>query len=57
MTGHTAPHALLERCRAVLGNHEWTPLLRDRLLTISIGYALGQPVTFATALNRADQHL
>lgn len=57
VTDHTAAHSLLERCRAVIEEHDWTPLLGDRPLTISIGYALGQPVTFAAALNAADQHL
>ncbi|MFC4638999.1 sensor domain-containing diguanylate cyclase [Deinococcus hohokamensis] len=52
-----AAYTLLERCRAVIEAHDWAPLLAGRALTVSVGYALGQPQTFSETLLAADEQL
>lgn len=48
---------LLERCRQAVSAYGWDKLLQGRTLTISAGFAVGQPADFGTLQHRADEAL
>ncbi|WP_051963089.1 GGDEF domain-containing protein [Deinococcus misasensis] len=55
---HQRGHQVCERFRRAIAQHDWRPLLKDRTVTVSLGFAVGQgDCSLTDMLHQADQQL